>query len=264
MNIDKNVQKILSLLLKKWKLIILLALVGAMLAYFYTANFTTLTYSSSVEFLAYAQEAKQELNDSSTSSQTASNTSKMNYAIKMLDTYIELFKTNEFNQTVADELNKKYNTSYSVYDVKNSITIKSVENTAMFKVTITTTNADTSYQIAKQLETSIPNKMKATNNGIVNASVEDSALKATTSESLEYPKKCLIGFAAGALIAALYIILRDLLDVRIKGSDDLAERYGIPVLGTIPEFEIKASNQAKVKTQKSENNRTEGTKIGKK
>lgn len=45
MNIDTNVQKIISLLLKKWKIIVLFALIGALLAYFYTANFTTLTYS---------------------------------------------------------------------------------------------------------------------------------------------------------------------------------------------------------------------------
>lgn len=249
MNIDTNVQKIISLLLKKWKIIVLFALIGALLAYVYTANFTTLTYSSSVEFLAYSQDSQQELSDSTTASQQASNTSKMNYAIKMLDTYIELFKTNEFNQAIADDVNKEYSTSYTSSQIKNALTFEIIENTAMFKITATTTDADMSYQIAHQLETSIPKKMEDTNNGLVNASVEDIALKASTSESLGYPKKCLIGFAAGAVLAALYVILRDILDIRVKGSDDLAERYGIPVLGTIPEFEFKpaAKNSAKEK-----------------
>ncbi|MGN1202563.1 MAG: hypothetical protein ACI4RF_04655, partial [Eubacterium sp.] len=65
-----------------------------------------------------------------------------------------------------------------------------------------------------------------------------------------YPKKCLIGFAAGAVLAAAYIILRELLDVRIKGSDELSARYGIPVLGTIPEFEFKSGSAAKSKAAK--------------
>lgn len=69
MNIDANVQKIISLLLKKWKVLLLFALIGTLLAYFYTANFTTLTYSSSVEFLAFSQDSQQELSDSSTVSQ---------------------------------------------------------------------------------------------------------------------------------------------------------------------------------------------------
>ncbi|MCH5320311.1 MAG: hypothetical protein J1E36_01010 [Eubacterium sp.] len=241
MNIDANVQKIITLLIKRWKIIILFALLGTLLAYFYTANFTTLTYSSSVEFLAYAQDTQQELSDSTAAAQQASNTSKMNYAIKMLDTYIELFKTNEFNQTIATDLNDTYNTSYTAGQIKGAVSYEEVNGTSMFKVTVTTTNADMSYQIAKQLETSIPEKMKNTNNSLVMASVEDTALKASASESLGYPKKCLVGFVAGAVLAAAYIILRDLLDVRIRGNDNLSDRYGIPVLGTIPEFELKVS-----------------------
>lgn len=252
MNIDANVQKIISLLLKKWKIIFLFALIGTLLAYFYTANFTTLTYSSSVEFLAYAQDSNQELRDSTAAAQQASNTSKMNYAIKMLDTYIELFKTNEFNQEIANDVNKEYGTSYTANQIKSSLTFEIISNTAMFKITATTTNADMSYQIARQLETSIPEKMGKANNGLVSADVEDVALKATTSESLGYPKKCLIGFAAGAVLAAAYIILRDLLDIRVKGSDDLSERYGIPVLGTIPEFEFKSVSKLSAK-EKGEN-----------
>lgn len=253
MNIDANVQKIIALLLKKWKVLLLFALIGTLLAYFYTANFTTLTYSSSVEFLAFSQDSQQELSDSSTVSQQASNTSKMNYAIKMLDTYIELFKTNEFNQAIADDVNKANGTSYTANQIKNSLTFEIIENTAMFKITVTTTDADMSYQIAHQLETSIPEKMEETNNGLVIASVEDIALKATTSESLGYAKKCLIGFAAGAVLAALYVILRDILDIRVKGSDELTERYGIPVLGTIPEFEFKPAGKNSEK-KKGENN----------
>ena len=54
MNLDANVQKIIFAVLRRWKLIVLFALIGALVGYFYTANFTTLTYSSKVEFLAYA------------------------------------------------------------------------------------------------------------------------------------------------------------------------------------------------------------------
>lgn len=250
MNIDANVQKILTLLLKKWKTLIIFALIGTFVAYFFTANFTTLTYASSVEFLAYAVDKDQEFSDSSSSQQQVSNTSKMNYAMKMMATYIELFKTNEFNQKVADALNENLNTNYSASMIKNSTTIESVSDTAFFKMTVTTTDADLSYQIAHQLEETVPEVMKTTNNGLVNASVEDTALKATTSQSLGYPKKCLIGFLAGLVLAAAYFILRDLIDVRIKTSEELTERYDIPVLGSIPEFEIKSSAQTK-KQEKS-------------
>lgn len=244
MNIDANIQKMLTAVLKRWKIVVLLGLICAMLAFFYTANFTTLTYSSNVKFLAYAVDTKTEFNDStsqsmSTVQQQASNTSKMNYAMKMLTTCIELFKTNEFTQSLADELNETYSTSYTAAQIKNSVTYTTVNDTALFIATVTTTDPDLSYQLAKQLETSIPNKLLDVNQGLVQASVEDHAVSASSSNSLQYPKKCIIGFAAGVILAVAYIILRDLLDIRIRGSEELSTAYNIPVLGTIPEFELK-------------------------
>lgn len=243
MNLDANIQKILSILLKKWKLIVVFALIGTIFAYIYTANFATLTYSSNVVFLSYVQDSNQELTDSTSIQQQASNTSKINYAIKMLNTYIQLIQTNEFYQNVVDEINDDYGTDYTVKTLKDAITVTPVEDTAMFKVTVTTTDPEISYRIAHQLETSVPEKMESSNNSLITASVEDSAIKASDHESKGYVKKCAIGFVAGAILAAAFIILKDLLDIRIKNPDELSEVYEIPILGTIPEFEIKASGK---------------------
>ncbi len=254
MNIDANIQKLLTAVMRKWKLVLVIAIIGSLLAFVYTQQFTTLTYSSSVKFLTYAQDSQHELADSSTAAQAAaSNTSKMNYAIKMLTTYVELFNTNEFNQRVADSLNEKYSTSFTANQIKNTIKITPIEETAMFNVVVTTTDAELSYRIAHELETCVPEKMKETNNGLVHASVEDKAIKAAASESRGYAKKCAIGFLAGAVLAVVYIILRDLIDVRIKSSDELLERYEVPILGTIPKYEIKSSskyNDKKAETRK--------------
>lgn len=245
LNIDANVQKVLSALLKRWKLLLIFAIIGAILAAVFTARFTTLTYTSSIEFLAYAIDSNQELQDSTAAAQQASETSKMNYAMKMLDTYIEVFQTNQFNQSVADELNRVYGTDYSAGTIKNSILIEKVENTAMFYFTITTSDADLSYHIAQSLEVCVPQTMEETNSGLVKASVEDPPIRATAAESMNYPQKCLIGALAGIFLSGLYAVLRDFLDVRIKGRDDLAERYNIPVLGSVPEFELTNTKQKK-------------------
>lgn len=261
LNIDENVKRIVTALLKKWQLLIIFMVIGAIAAYAYTANFTTLTYNSEIEFLAYVVDSNQELADSNTSSSTAtgssqqriSETSKMNYAMKMLDTYIEVFSTNAFNQTVADTINKKHGTDVSAETVKNAIKIQKVENTAMFTCSVTTFDADLSYNIALALADCVPRSMEKTNEGLVLASVEDEPLKASTAISLGYPKKCLIGAMAGFVLAAAYIILRDLLDVRIKTEEELSERYNIPVLGSIPAFESK-NKESKANKKERNNN----------
>ena len=248
MNIDENVMKILVALLRKWKVIVLFAVIGALVGYFYTANFTQLTYTSTVEFLAYAVDTGDELIDSGTTTASSanqariSNTSKMNYAMKMLSTYIEIMGTNEFNNMVAQDLNDRINSSYTGTTVKNALTIEGIEDTAMFKITVTTTSADLSYEIAHQLETSVPKMMKTTNNGLVDASVEDKPVKASAAGSLGYAQKCSIAAVIGIVVAAAFIILRNLLDVRIRTSEELIEKYNIPVLGSIPSFEVRNSS----------------------
>ena len=164
-------------------------------------------------------------------------------AMKMLDTYIEIFSTNEFYQDVADELNKTYGTNYPAATIKNSTKVESIDNTAMFEFTTTTNDADLSYHITQCLEKCVPERMKNTNKGLVLASVEDPPIRATAAESMDYPKKCLIGAAAGIFLAGLYAVLKDLLDVRIKGSADLEGKYDIPVLGAIPEFCLNKSKK---------------------
>ena len=69
---------------------------------------------------------------------------------------------------------------------------------------------------------------------------------ASAAGSKGYTKKCAIGAIAGIVIACAYIILRNLLDIKIRSSEELVEKYNIPVLGNIPNYEIK--NTTRVKT----------------
>ncbi|MBR0412060.1 MAG: hypothetical protein IJI47_00630 [Eubacterium sp.] len=256
MNIDANVQKILFALLNRWKLLVVFLLIGILLGYFYTEHFTTQTYTSSVLYLAQAVDNQDEMSEQTQSNDTkndvrVSNTSKMNYVQHMMATYIELMSTNEFYQTVADDLNKQFGSGYSSGTISSSMAIEAVENTAMFKITVTTTNSDIAYNIAHQLEITVPRYMRTMNEGLVKATVADKAVKANAAESKGYPKKCAIGGAAGMLLAGAYVVLRTLFDVRIRSSDELTDKYNIPVLGSIPSFETRgASIQTMTSAQK--------------
>lgn len=244
MNIDENVRKILVSLIRKWRVIVAFALIGALLGFFYTANVTKLTYTSTVEFLAYAVDTKSEIKGTyaNPDETRTSNTSKMNYTTMMLATYIEIMNTNEFASTVAQNLNNRINSSCTGASIKKDMEIEAVENTAMFVITVTSTSNDMAYEIAHQLETEVPAMMKRTNNGLIQASVEDKPIKASTAGSKGYPKKCAIGAVAGIIIACAYIILRNLLDIRVRSGEELVERYSIPVLGSIPNYEIKGAS----------------------
>jgi capsular polysaccharide biosynthesis protein len=246
MNIDANVQKILFAVLRRWKLIVIFAIIGALIGYFYTSQYTTLTYSSDVKFLAYATDGNDDINENSTVNEIrSSNTSKMNYTRSMLPTYITIMQTNEFNSRVVNDLNETYNSNYPANILNGATEVEILNDTAIFKITVTTTDPDLSYKIARQLETTVPKIMKEKNQGLVRASVEDRAVKATTAGNPGYAKKMLFCALIGIALSAAYVILRTLLDIRIKSSDELTEKYNIPVLGSIPNFEGRGVQTAK-------------------
>lgn len=256
MNIDLNVQKIIFALLRKWKLIVIFALIGALVGYFYTKEYTELTYSSDVKFLAYASDVNDSVvdnnnNGGSTETMRSSNTSKMNYVRSMLPTYITIMQTNEFNTRVVNDLNETYNSDYNVNILKDAMEIEILNDTSLFKITVTMNDSELAYKIAKQLETTVPKVMKEKNQGLVRASVEDRAIKAASAGSKGYAKKMLFSTLISVAVAAAYVILRTLLDVRIKSSDELTEKYNIPVLGSIPDFEGKSLPASTVKGVKN-------------
>lgn len=205
-----------------------------------------------LNFFVYAVETQQELSDSTLARNAASNTSKMNYAMQMMETYTEMLNTSEFAKRVANDLNKKYNSNYTYKDISKCISIETKEDTAIMTMTVTTDDKATAFQIARQLKITVPKVMQNKNNGLLNASVEDAAIEASTPNGMGTVKKSILGFIAGGVIAVAYIIFRDLLDVRVKTSEELTARYDIPVLGTIPEFEIDGK-KAKKKNDKEEN-----------
>lgn len=244
---DENIKKAVQLFLKRWKLIVLIGLIGAMLAYAYTANFTTLTYTSSVEFYAYVPDEDRTANteDGSSIVIPISNTSKMDYAIRMITTYLALLDTNNFCTRAADSLNERLGSDYSAGFVRGAMATEATEDTALFTVSVTTTSSQLSYEMAQDLSEVIPDFIEESNERQVLLRVIDEPVVAGAAESLNYPFKCAIGFAAGVVLACAYVFLRDLLDVRVKSNEDLAARYNIPVLGMIPDFENASAKKNK-------------------
>lgn len=57
-----------------------------------------------------------------------------------------------------------------------------------------------------------------------------------------------LGLIFGLLISVLYFVFREVLDNRIKSEDEL-KYYTLPILGTIPDFNIN-NNSKKSKRKK--------------
>ena len=212
--------KILS---KNILLIIAAAVVGLICFWGVTALLIPEQYTASSRL--YVQ-----VGQTTTTGQNAS-INDLNYAQKVVKTYIEMLNSHAF----FDKIQEKNRFSYTNAELKKMTTYAIVENTEIFDVKVTSRVPVDSQKIANAIAGLAPEYVNTFNDHDV-IKVIDSAGLPTKPSSPDVVLNSIIGFILGLIISIVYVLLREVLDVRIKSTEDLEEKYMIPVLGTIPKF----------------------------
>ncbi len=170
----------------------------------------------------------------STNAQGTSSAEEINalaLAQRVVNTYIQLLSTTNFFESVAEELGE----DYTWQEVALSTTFSILNDTEVFQASIITTDPDESYKIAKALEKVAPITLESYNESL-DLKVVDSPMLPKNPVSPNATLNTLIGFILGAIIATGFKLVKSFTDVRIRYDDDTSEKLGVPVLGTIPDF----------------------------
>lgn len=113
------------------------------------------------------------------------------------------------------------------------IAVSSETTTRVITLSVTGTDAKETAKVARAMANSV--STVAQNVGAAQSiNVVD---EAKTPESPSGPKRLLyvaVAFLAGVIIAIAYVVLADILNMRIRGAEEAEELLGIPVVGRIP------------------------------
>ncbi|MCI6405191.1 MAG: Wzz/FepE/Etk N-terminal domain-containing protein [Collinsella sp.] len=113
------------------------------------------------------------------------------------------------------------------------IAVSSETTTRVITLSVTGTDAKETAKVARAMANSV--STVAQNVGAAQSiNVVD---EAKTPESPSGPKRLLyvaVAFLAGVFIAIAYVVLADILNMRIRGAEEAEELLGIPVVGRIP------------------------------
>ena len=224
-NVEVDLRKLLMLYLRKWWLVAVCAVVvgGAVLAY--TTFFVTPQYraNTTIYVNSFRSDKSDELEYVATGNLNAS---KM-----LVGTYIRIISSN----TVLDRVIEQAKLEQTADEIRSIMTAEQVDETEMFRVYITHPDpqvaADVANAIAKEAPSAIQEYVEGSS-----AKVVDYAIVPTTLYSPNYYKNTLVGCLVGAVLAAIYLTVLYVLDVRIRTAEDLKALFDIPVLGQIPEF----------------------------
>ncbi|MGN1123713.1 MAG: YveK family protein [Eubacterium sp.] len=222
--IEIDLRAIFSTLKKKLVIMILIALLCGAFAGCFTNFFVEPKYTATITLCAYNDNDRIGADGSIT-------TSEIEASQELVNTYIEILKSDTFLEKVADSV--EYNISAPA--IKGMLSCSQVENTFIFKVRITGTNASEAMDIANTIAEICPDELVR----IVSAGsiqIVDYAKLPTSPSSPNLKKIIAVALLAGFVVSFAVFFLKEVFDTSINDAKDLEKEFTIPVLGTIPKL----------------------------
>ena len=237
--VEVDIKEILRMCLRKIWLILLGALVVGVAVYLYTAFFVAPQYIAGASF--YVNNSQQ-----SSESQKISS-SDLATSQRLVLTYVNIIKSDTVLEKVIAEAGLEMTPS----QIRSIMAAESIDDTEMFRVRIKHAKPWLAAKIANAIADVAPAEIS---NILVGSTtkVVDRAKVPTTPSTPNRTQNAIIGALVGAVLAVAYVVIRTLMDVRIKSEEDLALISEAPVLGMIPEFvEEGKSGYAAPKAEKA-------------
>lgn len=222
---ELSIKEVFEVLYKRLILIISCILICAAFSYVFNKFIRKPIYTASVQLY---------VNPNDTTS--TANLNELNYAQKVVSTYINLLRTQTFYRQVLEATGL----NYSVNQLKAMTQITAVNDTEIFQITLTSNSASDSYTLVEAMQNIAPQLI---------ANIKENA-KISVVDPVVYPSgpsgpnvtlNTIIGAAVGFFIALALAFLWELIDVKIKSKENLAKKYELPILGVVPNYNGIAS-----------------------
>ena len=147
----------------------------------------------------------------------------------LVPTYSNIIKSRSvLRQVITNE-----RLDYTTDQLSNLITVSSVENTEIIKVTVKNKDRELAKKIANGIVPVFTSKVKGFYN-IDNVSVLDTAELASRPCNINYPKDLVIFIMLGFVLSSGVIFVIYYFDTTIKNTSDIEDKLKLTVLGTVP------------------------------
>ena len=225
--------KYLLQILKKYLAIILIVAVFVAAAAGALAALTTKpTYSSSAKVLIKYSYGDNILTPSG-------QMNELNYTLAILPTIIETLESYDFLDTVND----KAGLNYSHSSMKSFITYDYASDSKILNITVKTPNKADTKKICDAFTAVVPAYAEELNFGYFDFFEN---FRTPSKSSVDIINICLIAFlGAFAVMYMIFFMVSEINNKRVNENTDLPNRYQLPVIGKIPDFNANRSQKNK-------------------
>jgi len=218
-----SIRELIDIVLAHIKLILIITIAAGLLAFVVSQFFITPQYEASVKLF---------VNNSRVGVADTTSISDLNASERLVNTYMEIVKSN----TVLEKVAINDNLDYSLESLKKMVSTQAVQNTEIFYVKVISENPHHAQLLANQIAKDAPHEImdfvEATSVKVI-----DRAMLPTKQATPNVKLNTAIGLLLGLVLSVLLVLLLDMLDVTIRSEEDIKRMTDLPVLGVIPFIE---------------------------
>lgn len=228
-----DIKKILSLLKKRWPIIVAFVIVGTLLLYIYSSLYMNKVYVAQATMIVnksqyqVTQEDQYSYND-------------ILLTQKLVKSYVLIMSSDANLELVQKELVLEKHPIMSIGQIRSCINIEGIDETEILKITVENTNNLLARDIANALIKVSPDTIIRTIKA-GSAEVIDKASVPSTPVKPVVWQYSVIGAFIGLVLSLALVFLKDFFDNTYKTEDDIRNSLNLPVITSLPELSKDAS-----------------------
>lgn len=224
---ELDLKELFNIFWNKKLQIVLIILIFIVIGVIYTMGFTTPMYSSYTTLVLASSGNSQSTTNTITATDITVNS-------KLVSTYSELVKSKNVLRQVISNLNININENA----LKNNVKVSSVKDTELIQITVTTEVPANAPRIANEIAKVFTEKVKEIYH-IENVQVVDEAEMSETPSNINHKKDLVIFAFIGVVVAAIYVLVANMLDTTVKTAEEVEKEFKLTVLASIPIYDAE-------------------------
>ena len=215
-----NLKELWEYFVSKLYIVIIVLMVAILVSNIYILFLQTPLYKSTATLVLTRAE----------SSDTASITQNdVNLNQKLVGTYSEIIKSRRILNKVIKNL--KIDTTWE--QLQKNVSVKNKADTELITITVVSDDSKVAPSIANEIADVFSDDIITIYN-IQNVSIIDYAIESERPYNINYTKQTAVAFVAGLVISCAIIFVMFYFDTTIKSSEEIEEKLGVTVLGSVP------------------------------
>ena len=150
---------------------------------------------------------------------------------KLVTTYQEIIKS----EKVLSKVIKELKLNYEITELASHVSVTSVTDTEVIKITVYDENPKLAYRIVSKIAEVFSEEVTDIYN-VENVSVLDAARVPLAKSNMSFLKSSILFIAVGVVLAFGAITVLYYFDTTIKTVEQIENKFDVPVLGAIPDY----------------------------